>query len=131
MNDRLSTPTEKLHRGGLADADAASRLPARPTRKVQQSAECFAGRNGSIAYTSTMPCEVTIRDGRIDRDPTQVDENGHGAVLGTVLVDQPPDIGDVIALQDGTRVMVIGAEQQLSSDAWKMTVHVGNLPDPT
>lgn len=76
-----------------------------------------------------MQCKVTIRDGRINRDPAQVDDNGNGAVLGTASVDEPPDIGDVIALHDGTKVKVIGTEEHLVDDSWRVTVHIGNLFD--
>lgn len=77
----------------------------------------------------TMQCEVTIRDGRINRDPARIDDNGHGAVLGTASVDEPPNVGDVIALHDGTRVKVIGTEEHLAGDSWRVTVHIGTLFD--
>ena len=44
--------------------------------------------------------EITIRDGRADRDRSQDTPEG-GAILGTVQRDRPLDIGDTITLADG------------------------------
>jgi hypothetical protein len=74
--------------------------------------------------------EVTIRDGRADRDRTQDSAEG-GAVLATVQRDQPYEIGDVVELADGLSLLVIGDKQQiLPGESWKQTVFVGNLAQP-
>jgi hypothetical protein len=71
--------------------------------------------------------EVTVHDGRVGRDPTRLTPEGHGEILQTFQSDHPIDVGDVLTLDDGTQVRVIGVSESLAPGSWKQTVHVGDL----
>lgn len=74
--------------------------------------------------------EVTIRDGRAGRNRDLDDAQG-GAILATVQRDEPFDVGDTITLADDTPVVVIGVNDNIcSSESWKQTVFVGEMPRP-
>ena len=75
-----------------------------------------------------MGIRITIRDGRAGRDPEQATPGGPGAVLGVVERDVPLDIGDKITLADGTDVVVIGVEEEISATGFEQTAHVGSMP---
>jgi hypothetical protein len=77
-----------------------------------------------------MGFEIIICDGRAGRNEPLVDDDGFGEVLGTATVQQPVDIGDVVALPDGTKVMVIGTKETIGPDTLRMKVAIGNLPAP-
>lgn len=68
-----------------------------------------------------MTMEITVRDGRAGH---KVDSEGKGVVLGRFDQGSPLDEGDVIALADGTKVVVIGSEETINTQ----TVYVGRLP---
>jgi hypothetical protein len=71
---------------------------------------------------------ITIRDGRIGRDPAEAAPGGPGAVLAVVERDELLDMGDKIRLADGTDVLVIGVNEGTGdSGGWEQTVHVGNM----
>jgi hypothetical protein len=72
------------------------------------------------------PIKVTIRDGRVGRDPAQITPGGHGPVLETRECAQPVDVDDRLTLSDGTEAAVIGVDDHLRPDSWEQTVHVGN-----
>jgi hypothetical protein len=71
--------------------------------------------------------KVTIRDGRVGRDPAQVTADGHGAILETRDCVQPIEVDDRLTLSDGTEVVVVGVDESLRPDSWEQTVHVGNV----
>jgi len=74
--------------------------------------------------------EVTVRDGRAQRDRTQDSAEG-GAILATMLRDQPYEIGDVITLADGEAVVIIGENENIRpGQSWKQTVFVGAPTKP-
>ena len=74
--------------------------------------------------------KITIRDGRIGRDPGQATPGGPGAVLAVVERAELLDMGDKVRLADGTDVLVIGVNEGVGpSGAWEQTVHVGNIWD--
>ena len=54
--------------------------------------------------------------------------DGKGVVLGQVDRGSALDEGDVIALPDGTKVMVIGSEAAIGTGSYTQTVYVGSLP---
>lgn len=60
---------------------------------------------------------VRVRDGRPGRDPALV-EGGLGELLFEYDVDEPPDIGDLVDLPDGTSAKIIGTQDDLSADGW-------------
>jgi len=76
---------------------------------------------------------VTVRDGRTGREggPAGVTPNGKGAILHVFEKDPPPlDEGQVLLLGDGTKVMVIGSEEQIAvGQYYEQTVYVGNIPE--
>jgi hypothetical protein len=76
------------------------------------------------------PVKITVRDGRAGRvgGPDGVTSERDGEILGIVEGAQPVDVGDVIALADGTKVMVIGVTENFTPTSWEQVVHVGNLP---
>jgi hypothetical protein len=62
--------------------------------------------------------------------PAGVTPEHHGEIL-TVFERQgsPIDIGETLALPDGTTVQVIRVDDEVvPNEYWKQTVHVGNLP---
>jgi hypothetical protein len=79
---------------------------------------------------------VTVRDGRAGRDGGRagVTPSGKGAILHTFEADFPPELdeGDVMELPDGSRVMVIGAEDRINpaEQSFEHTIYIGNLPPP-
>jgi hypothetical protein len=52
---------------------------------------------------------------------------GHGEVLQTFQSVHPIEVGEVLTLDDGTRVEVIGVNESLAPGSWKQAVHVGEL----
>ena len=75
-----------------------------------------------------LPTKITIRDGRVGRDPAQATPGGPGAVLAVIEQGELLEMGDKIRLADGTEVLVIGVNEGTGpSGAWEQTVHVGNL----
>jgi hypothetical protein len=71
--------------------------------------------------------EVTVHDGRAGRDPSRLTPEGYGEVLQTFQSDRPIEIGEVLTLDDGTQVRVIGVNESLAPGSWKLAVHVGDL----
>lgn len=73
--------------------------------------------------------KITVRDGRAGRvgGPAGVAPEGYGEILGVVERSEPLDIGDVIALGDGTKVVVTGLNETIGSTL-EQVVHVGSLP---
>jgi len=71
--------------------------------------------------------EVTVHDGRVGRDPARVTSQGHGEILQTFQSDHPIEVGDILTLDDGTRVQVIGVTDELAPGSWKQKVDIGNL----
>jgi hypothetical protein len=75
---------------------------------------------------------ITVRDGRAGHAKGP---DGLGAVLGVTQAPDLLDIGDVIALPDGTKVVVIGEEvglgegTDLGMDPAAQTVFVGTMPE--
>jgi len=57
--------------------------------------------------------KVTIRDGRVGRDPATVTPDGHGPILETRDCAQPVDENDRLTLRDGTEVLVIGVDDHI------------------
>jgi hypothetical protein len=82
---------------------------------------------GSPCSTVSRVIEVTVHDGRVGRDPARVTPEGHGEILQTFQSDHPIDTGDVLTLDDGTQVRVIGVTDSLAPGSWKQAVHVGDL----
>jgi urease accessory protein UreE len=70
--------------------------------------------------------ELVIRDGRTNR---KIAADGKGEVLARL--DHPTflDIGDEIALPDGTRVPVIGIEETAKTAGITQTVFIGDPVD--
>jgi hypothetical protein len=68
---------------------------------------------------------ITVRDGR---DGRAKGPDGLGAVLGVTQAADFLDIGDVVALADGTRAVVISEESDLVMDPGAQTVFVGTMP---
>jgi hypothetical protein len=78
--------------------------------------------------------KVTVRDGRAGREGGEagVSPGGKGVILQMLEKDFPPfKMGDELTLPDGSKVVVIGVEQEINPAAkfWGQTVFVGNLPD--
>jgi len=72
--------------------------------------------------------KVTIRDGRVGRDPATVTPDGHGPILETRDCAQPVDENDRLTLRDGTEVLVIGVDDHIyPGRSWEQTAHIGNL----
>lgn len=71
--------------------------------------------------------QVTVRDGRMGRDPALVDENGHGQILKTVTMTEPVEEGQILTLSDGTEVKVIGYEEKISTNEWSQIAFVGDV----
>lgn len=70
--------------------------------------------------------KITIRDGRVGRE---LAPDGKGAVLGTVERSNFLEIGDKIALPDGTPAIIIGDEMTLGGgQAPEQVVFVGSTP---
>jgi hypothetical protein len=72
---------------------------------------------------------ITVRDGRIGRDPDLVTEEG-GEVLMVLHRVRPVVKGEQLTLPDGTDVRVIGSGKPRGRDGvGTQTVHVGDLFD--
>lgn len=71
--------------------------------------------------------KVTIRDGRVGRDPAQVTPEGHGPVLETRDCARPIEVDDRLMLSDGTEVVAVGVDELLRPGSWEQIVHVGNV----
>ena len=69
--------------------------------------------------------KITIRDGRAGHESGST---GKGVVLAEVDRPSPLDEGDIIALGDGTKVIVIGSEEKLDSGSYTQMVYVGSIP---
>lgn len=72
-----------------------------------------------------MTVKIIVRDGRAGH---AVDSEGNGVILGKFERGSALDEGDVLALGDGTKVMVIGSEEKIGSDSYAQTVFVGSVP---
>lgn len=50
-----------------------------------------------------------------------------GAIRHKFETDQPPelDIGDALVLGDGSKVIVIGTDEQISGEYYEHTIYVG------
>ena len=72
---------------------------------------------------------LIIRDGRAGREggPAGIGD-GRGAILETREIDAPVDLGDVLKLNDGTDVAVIGVTENISETRWEQEAAIGNLP---
>jgi len=59
-----------------------------------------------------------------------VTPSGKGAILHKFETDQPPelDIGDALVRGNGSKVIVIGTEEQISGEYYEHTIYVGNVP---
>jgi hypothetical protein len=97
-----------------------------PSSQVTTAPELALGAGGRQGRVKRM-IEVTVHDGRVGRDPTRVTPEGHGEVLQTFESDRPIEEGEVLTLDDGTRVKVIGVTETLAPGSWKQAVHVGDL----
>lgn len=74
--------------------------------------------------------KIIIHDGRESRDQSKVDSEGLGEVLAVVEnAKQPLNLGDAIALKDGTRVLVIGYTEDIQPDGLTQHVSIGSLPE--
>lgn len=74
-----------------------------------------------------MAIKVTVRDGRMGRDPGLVDDEG-GEVLMAFEAARPLDVGDRLTLPDGAEVVVIGLTEHLGgADGWGQVVFVGDV----
>jgi hypothetical protein len=71
--------------------------------------------------------QVTVRDGRVGRDPARVTPEG-GEVLAEFERGSLLNIGDQLTLADGTPVVVIGETVNVSATGQRQTVHIGD-PD--
>ncbi|WP_109507342.1 hypothetical protein [Nocardioides speluncae] len=71
---------------------------------------------------------VTVRDGRIGRDPARVTDEG-GEILMEFETSEPLDVGHRLNLPDDTEVVVIGLTERLGA-GWSQVVTVGNSFDP-
>lgn len=74
---------------------------------------------------------ITVRDGRAGHVKGP---DGLGPVLGVAQAPGLLDIGAIIALPDGTRVIIIGVEDVLGGltegmDPMSQTVFVGTIPE--
>jgi len=96
-------------------------------RKADARAEQRLAIISAVMTNGTI--KVTIRDGRAGRigGPDGVTPEGWGEILGVVERVEPVDIGDVIAFDDGTKLVVIGVNEAIGS-SWEQVAHVGNLP---
>lgn len=72
--------------------------------------------------------EVTVRDGRMGRDPAQVTDEG-GEILKVYRTNEFVDVGDRITLDDGTEVEIIGMNERHSDKGVFITAHVGGIWD--
>lgn len=72
-----------------------------------------------------MTVRVTVRDGRVGRDPRFAAEGGE--ILRVEEADMPYAEGDRLSLTDGEEVVVIGYRERISEDGWEQTVFVGNV----
>jgi hypothetical protein len=71
--------------------------------------------------------QVTVRDGRVGRDPARVTPEG-GEVLAEFEHGGPPFTeGDTLTLPDGTQVTVIGTTVSIGSSRWEQTVHIADI----
>jgi hypothetical protein len=103
-----------------------SELRVRPLALDDTLTDLALGAGGRCSTVSRV-IEVTVHDGRVGRDPARVTPEGHGEILQTFQSDHPIDIGDVLTLDDGTQVRVIGVTESLGPGSWKQSVHVGDL----
>ncbi len=72
--------------------------------------------------------EITIRDGRIGRNPAQDTPEG-GPILATVERAEPLEVGQRVNLPDGAIVKIIGTKDDiLPGQSWRQTVFIGNVP---
>lgn len=69
---------------------------------------------------------ITVRDGRSGHAKGP---DGQGAVLGVAQAADFLDIGDLVALADGTRAIVISEQSDLGMDPDAQTVFVGTMPE--
>lgn len=79
-----------------------------------------------MATLTAMGYKVTIRDGRINRNPAQVGAEGWGPVLAVVERDEMFELGDKIRFPDGD-FLVIGVNEGPGASGWEQTVHIGNM----
>jgi hypothetical protein len=72
--------------------------------------------------------QVVVRDGRAGRDESAVTEEG-GEILFDYVTDVPPEVGQVLTLENGTEVEIIGYRETITLDAWRFVVFVGDIWD--
>jgi hypothetical protein len=82
---------------------------------------------GVACSTVSRVIEVTVHDARVGRDPARLTPEGYGEILQTFQSDHPVDVGDLLTLDDGTQVRVIGLTESLAPGSWKQAVHVGDV----
>jgi hypothetical protein len=76
---------------------------------------------------------ITVRDGRVGRDPELVTEDG-GEVLNEFDSERPIEEGEQLTLPNGETVIVISVTHDIVPGVswhqgvnWHQTVHIGNL----
>ena len=79
-----------------------------------------------MATLTAMGIKITIRDGRINRNPAQATPEGWGPVLAVVERDEPLEMGDKIRFPDGD-FLVVGVNEGPGASGWEQTVHIGNM----
>jgi hypothetical protein len=71
--------------------------------------------------------KLTIRDGRVGRDPSLVGADGLGEVLAVRYVDVPVTEGDLLTLDNGDVVQIIGRSDTIGTDGtWEIVAFIGN-----
>jgi hypothetical protein len=71
--------------------------------------------------------KVTVRDGRIGRDPNLVTDGG-GEILMQYETDRPVAIGDRLTLPSGSDIAVIGIDDDIVPGVrWSQTAYAGDL----
>ncbi len=69
--------------------------------------------------------EITVRDGRMGRDPALVSDAG-GEVLQVFMTNGLYDVDDRLMLGDGAEVYVIRTEELVGTEPLHQTVFVGD-----
>lgn len=67
---------------------------------------------------------LELRDGRVTRDPARVTPEG-GELLETRWIERPIDLGERLTLASGDEVLIIGFNETIKHDEWKIVAHVG------
>ena len=114
----------------VMDADAEAETVVRIVRQVDRSARRIdspaVDTVDSPVAESAYAIQVTVRDARVDRDPSLVTDQG-GEVLMEYTRKTLHEEGDVITLPDGTEVDVLHSSETHTdeSDHQSQIVRVG------